>query len=380
MLAISRREFLAGLAGSSASLLIGASSVRAETLAQLLLDEPDALLFASARKQENGSYSIAILTDYGSEVASYPLPSRGHGVAYDPNTRKLVAFARRPDTFAVVIDLNQPDLPFTFHSASNRHFYGHGCFSPDGRLLYAAENDFTQARGVIGVYDISGAAPQRIGEFDSYGVGPHEILFSKNGRSLIVANGGIETHPEHGRDKLNLAHMQPSIAYIDPQNGDLQVKHQLSADLHQLSLRHMDEDNSGGLWVGAQYQGAPEERPPLIARFGIHEEAQLFDLPSSVSNSLQNYVGSVTVNNESSCVAFSCPRGGKVLYFDVLKKTYLGAQSISDGCGIAPIDENVFLISNGRGAIRYSDNPSNAPELLSLSAGSRWDNHMRALL
>ena len=42
----------------------------------------------------------------------------------------------------------------TIPSIEGRHFFGHGVFSPDGKLLYATENDFEAARGVIGVYDV----------------------------------------------------------------------------------------------------------------------------------------------------------------------------------------------------------------------------------
>ena len=32
---------------------------------------------------------------------------------------------------------------------------------------------------------------------------------------LFIANGGIETHPDLGRMKLNLHQMEPSIAFVD---------------------------------------------------------------------------------------------------------------------------------------------------------------------
>ena len=45
----------------------------------------------------------------------------------------------------------------------------------------------------------------RVGEFPTHGVGPHELLLLGDGRTLAVANGGIETHPDFGRAKLNIA-------------------------------------------------------------------------------------------------------------------------------------------------------------------------------
>ena len=91
----------------------------------------------------------------------------------------------------------------TLSSVPGRHFFGHGAFSPDGRLLYATENDFDNARAVVGVYDV-GSGFARIGEFGTQGVGAHELLLSPDGELLVVANGGIETHPDYGRAELNL--------------------------------------------------------------------------------------------------------------------------------------------------------------------------------
>ena len=43
--------------------------------------------------------------------------------------------------------------PVLFTTPANRHFYGHGVFSRDGRLLYATEHDNETRDGLIGVYN-----------------------------------------------------------------------------------------------------------------------------------------------------------------------------------------------------------------------------------
>ena len=43
-------------------------------------------------------------------------------------------------------------------------------------MLYATENDFEGARGMIGIYDVT-ARFKRIGEFPSHGLGPHDLAF-----------------------------------------------------------------------------------------------------------------------------------------------------------------------------------------------------------
>lgn len=201
-----------------------------------------------------GGYALAVFSEDGEILYQTPLPDRGHAIAFDHNSMQLLSFARRPENFAVLVDLTGAREPVVFTSPEGRHFYGHGVFSPDGQLAYAPENDFENVRGVIGVYDLTGAQPARIGEFDSFGVGPHDLLLSPDGTQLVVANGGIETHPDKGREKLNLDSMKPSVSFISTANGDFLGMQTLGANLHQLSLRHMSYDGNGDVWVGGQFR------------------------------------------------------------------------------------------------------------------------------
>ena len=119
-----------------------------------------------------------------------------------------MVFARRPGSFALAFDIHDRRAPVLFTTPANRHFYGHGVFSRDGRLLYATEHDNETRDGLIGVYNATGGY-KRIGEMPTYGIGPHEVILLSDGKTLAVANGGIETHIETGREKLNLSSMQP---------------------------------------------------------------------------------------------------------------------------------------------------------------------------
>src|SRR3546814_6108125 len=81
-------------------------------------------------------------------------------------------------------DVCSSDLPATrFDAAAGRHFYGHGVFSPDGRWLYACENDYDNARGCIGIYDAT-AGYRREAELEAYAIGPHEMVLLSDGRPL----------------------------------------------------------------------------------------------------------------------------------------------------------------------------------------------------
>ena len=375
---VDRRSFLAGLGGAAfLSDLAGPSTGFADVvLGSRAVDSP---LFASPLMDARGSYFVGIFDEAGQEYARVRLPDRGHGIAVSPNRQTFVTFARRPGTFALVLRPFEKSEPQLIASEVGRHFYGHGCFSADGRLLYAVENDFVRSRGLLGVYDVTGRTVRRIGEIETGGIGPHEVLLCPNGESLVVANGGILTHPDQPREKLNLDSMRPSVAFIDCETGDLTIEHRLDASLHQLSLRHLTIDSKGRSWVGAQYEGAETDTPPLVARFSQDEPITLCELPENLTGQLANYIGSVTANASGDVIATSAPRAGKVVFWNADTGECLGSSDIPDACGIAPIDHSAFMISDGTGGLSFLEAPDDPPLVLARSAGTSWDNHMTAL-
>ena len=99
-------------------------------------------------------------------------------------------------------------------------------------------DELRMAASLIGVRDATDGYKQ-IGEFRAHGIEPHDIALLPDGRTLVVANGGIRTHPDRGGEELNLASMRPSLVYVDVQTGDLLEEHRLAPALHQLSIRHL---------------------------------------------------------------------------------------------------------------------------------------------
>lgn len=297
------------------------------------LERADAV-FAAAFMDRPGHYGLATVSEDGTIIDRSPLPGRAHGLTYDPNFRRVAAFARRPGTFAVIFDLGRTAAPIVISTPEGRHFYGHGTFSRDGKLLFASENDFDHAHGVIGIYDASHRF-SRIGEYPTYGVGPHDLSISLDGKVLIAANGGIETHPDFGRTKLNLDHMEPSLALIDAATGALIEKHDLPAHLRQLSTRHIDLSADHGIWFACQYQGARNDLPPLIGRFRPGEALEFIDLPDATARNMANYVGAIAVDRERGLVAATSPRGGTYVILDARTGALRREVRLSGASGVA---------------------------------------------
>ena len=367
-MAIDRRAALGLLAGG---------------LAGPLLPRPlraAAPVYLSARADDAGGFFASGFVASGAPVLDLELPGRGHGFAVGPGGRIAVHFARRPGRFALAIDLARGAVLTEFASPRDRHFYGHGAFSPDGNLVYATENDFRAARGVIGVYDARDGFT-RLGEIPSHGVGPHEIALLPGG-ALAVANGGIATHPDRPRVKLNLAEMAPSLAYVDRRDGALLGRFRLAPAPHRLGIRHLAVRRDGQVAVAMQYEGPRGDLVPLVA---VHKGGpgggalRPLPAPPAALRAMKQYCGGVAFDSSGCFIAASAPRGGLATFWDA--GGWLSSAPVPDGSGVAPAGPpGAFIATGGRGGGFLVDARSGAARPIGsgfLRTG-RWDNHLAA--
>ncbi len=329
--------------------------------------------FLTAGMKPEGAYVLCGLSDRGRIVFELPLPSRGHAAAGHPTLAEAVAFARRPGTFAIVIDCATGREKARLHAPAGRHFYGHGAFSADGDLLFTTENDFEAARGVVGVWDARNAY-RRMGEFSSGGVGPHDIKLLPNGRTLAVANGGIETHPETGRAKLNLPAMRPALSYLSLE-GRLEENIALEQSLRKNSIRHLAVAKDGTVAFAMQWQGDLTEHPPLLGLHRKGSSAELLGTARRETERMAGYAGSVAFSLGMDRIAVTSPRGGVAQVFDVRTRGLIDQAEIEDVCGVAASAESFFLTS-GLGYI-VSDALTRRQTKRKISVF--WDNHLVAV-
>lgn len=326
------------------------------------------LVLASACQLPDRSYGAALVSERGEVISTLKLPDRGHDVTRCRVTGRMVVFARRPGTFAVVFDERGTGLE-TIASPEGRHFFGHGVFAPDGRLLYATENDIETADGKIGIYDATDGF-RRVSEFDSGGIDPHEMMLIAD-NIFCVANGGIETHPDYGREKLNLATMAPNIAFIDRRTGDMLSTRELPPSLHQVSLRHLAPDAAGRVWVGAQYEGPAADDVPLLLRIGPEEDFFIPDIAPSMLHGLMNYVGSVASSDDGELILAASPVGNAALVFDTASGRST-LRRLANVCGTGFVKRTPIL-SSGNGELLVGDAPVR-------QAGVLFDHHLQILV
>lgn len=209
----------------------------------LLAAQPDALVVASA----------------------LDVPTRAHGLLAEAGGTVL-AVARRPGDWLLRWKPGAAE-PQTAWIEPDRAFNGHVIASADGQRLYTTETDLETGGGLIGVRDA--ATLEKLAEWATQGMDPHELLLDADG-SLLVANGGIPTLPETGRLKIGLERMDASLVRLDTQGGTLLGQWRL-AD-RRLSLRHIAWGGADrrllGIALQAEHDDAQQRASaPLLALF-----------------------------------------------------------------------------------------------------------------
>lgn len=336
----------------------------------------DSVAYVTAARLADGSFGILLLGADGAILREVPLSARGHDIAIHQASRRVVVFARRPGTFAVSFELDKKTAPHVFTPGEGRHYFGHGSFSQDGRLLYASENDIATGMGVVGIYDVARGF-KKIGEHSTFGMGPHEIMLLADGKTIAAGNGGLDTTPDAGRENLNVDSMQPSLTFVDAESGKLLSKHEMTGDLRSLSIRHVTQDAKGVVWFGGQWEGSPSEVPPqIVGSAGVDRPLKLLDPQGKGGNDLKGYIGAMAVSNDGRFIAASAPKAGHVLYVDTETATVVGRSNLKDVCGLAPEGRRDFAASSGFGVLRY-ETAQAATVSERLLQDIAFDNHLR---
>ena len=332
-------------------------------------------LFAVCRVHPALGAGVALVDDRAGVAPGPDLSGRGHGVCRRPGTPEAVVFAPRPGTFAAVFEPGSGLIVRRFDTPSDRHFYGHGVFDPTGRVLVATENDITRGQGVLGLYDARDGY-RRIGELPAYGIGPHDIALLRDGQTLAVANGGILTLPETGREKLNLDTMQPSLNLVELVSGRLLEERRLPEPVRQLSIRHLAQTEDGLLAAGMQWEGDPGTLVPLVA-LDRGYRLETLAVPEAVQAALAGYVGSVAFDRAGLVLAASCPRGDRIVFWRVADGAFLWAVTLADACAIGPASApGRFLTATGVGEVLELDPLAGATRRLGERAAAAYDNHL----
>ena len=160
--------------------------------------------------------------------------------------------------------------------------------------------------------------------------------------------------------------MRSNIAFIDVTSGLIRTVHPLPETWSQLSMRHMAADYEGTVWIGGQYEGNALDQAPLLAKISDGEALEFINLPTKHLFGLKNYVGSVTINENDGIIAFSSPKGGRVLLVDRSNGQVIKSHNGKGICGLAS-HRNSIITSSENGRFGEKNHKVN------------WDNHIGLL-
>lgn len=341
----------------------------------------------SAAGNSDVNYSLAWITE-NNETVNHALSGfRGHSVVQHPikkNTALLVA--RRPGTRVIECDFSSGEIREAFSCRKNHHLFGHACFDRSGSIIITCEADYKHNAGKIVLRDTLNY--KVIEEYSSHGIGPHEIKFlPKNAINkenvIVIANGGLLTHPDSGRKVLNTNTMFSSLDYMDLATGELIDRQRVPES--KASIRHIDVAQDGTVAISMQLQREATGHThlvPLTATHRLGSAIKLLEEPQAIVQQLNDYVGSVAISKQSRIAGFTSPRGNIVAFWNIDNGNYQGYHRLHDVCGITTdTDQQHFFISNSQGEIRKL----NAHTLQELkqhriqTPGIHWDNHLSAI-
>lgn len=328
----------------------------------------------SATRQGSGKYFIAA-RQQTSWIAKQSTAQRGHASCVNSQHREWLFFSRRPGREIHIVDSDSGQLKHIVNTQPGYHLYGHGCLSHDGSTLYTSENNtLDHGVGAIGIYDANDNY-RCLGHHQAHGVGPHDMALLPDGKTLVIAVGGIKTLPESGRTNLNFDTMQPSLNYIDRTNGKL-LERQYSPNKH-LSLRHLAVAKDGSVIVGAQFQGATPSSLPLVYRH--HRKAALQALghaehPLAVRH---DYIASVAIDNTLRRAVTSLPRDNLLAVWDLRSNSLEMTLPLRDCAGVVYDPQyRQFILSTGHGKLMALADNSQQLTPLAYVANVQWDNHL----
>lgn len=364
-MSLSRRALLAS--GAAALLVRGAA--RASDGGRYL---------SAAATLTNNRYAVVAVDEDGQIDFDLDLADRGHGLAVRPGSSEAICFARRPGRFALVIDTLAGAVVTEIPAAPARHFSGHGLFVQGGDLLLATENDERKHQGLIGVYDTR-ANYARLGEFTTLGIGPHDLALLPDGKTLVVANGGIDKRHDD-TSGIEPADIHSDLVYLDWQSGKLLERVTLKPQFARLSIRHLALTEAGDVAAALQDSAdVPDLDFPLAFLHRAGRAPRWLAAPDGGWASLRGYCGAAAVDRGAGLIALSSPRGNCVGLWDE-SGAALAALPIHDGCGLSATGlAGEILISSGSGELFSASRDAREPALRGANGEFRFDNHMMRL-
>ncbi|MGZ3693666.1 MAG: DUF1513 domain-containing protein [Bdellovibrionota bacterium] len=198
------------------------------------------LLSASRKLKESGGCQFSIFEPSTETVSYVDIPLRlAHSVVGHPGRRRSALAMDQYGKEMCEVDLLDRAVHRVVEAGNGRSFYGHGAFSPDAKLFISTEiSSDTKEEGFLVIRDGKDFTPLEI--LPSHGRRPHDLVFLKDGKTLLVANQGAAHTEENGEPTC--------LTFIDLATGKLVRK--LEESQVGFLFSHLAANSLGNIAVG----------------------------------------------------------------------------------------------------------------------------------
>jgi hypothetical protein len=330
ILNVSRRKFLSSIGLAVA--LPGAFYIGRK------YDHADDLLLGGGKYHNLDTGKIEnVISCINLQTSEYQLATTSflpHGFHRHPMISDRFAVFEKRGLGACEYDLKNKRVSRYIQPRPQHYFYGHGCYSADGKVLMSTETNMSSLEGVISIRDSENL--DYLGDFPSYGKEPHECKLIADGKVLVVTNGGGVLNAQ-----------APSVAYIDVESQALIEKLELNDP--RLNTGHMGVLGDGGLIVvSAPRTGLSSDNVGGISIRGERGLLDSFTAPKAISQRLVGEALSVAVHEQLGIAAVTHPDGNLVTFWSIANKSFISSIELSKPRGIElSADGKYFWISFG---------------------------------
>ena len=197
-----------------------------------------------------------------------------------------------------------------------------------------------------------------------------------DGGTLAIANGGIETHPDFGRTKLNLMTMQPNLSFVDVHSGAAASVVPMPKQSCKVSIRHMVQDAKGVLWLAGQNEDAELRSMPLVWKWSENSGLSAVEVEERQGDAFGGYIGSIAYDRWRDVISVTSPKSHVRAEFSAQNPKAVRFVTQEKVCGVAASKYGFSYNSLG-GFSQFADSTIITSESTS---DLIWDNHLTAVM
>lgn len=238
----------------------------------------------------------------------------GHGFSPNPVKPTTAVVCEKHGQGCCEVDLVQGKVLRRVRTTQGREFYGHGAFTPDGKLFYCTEAEVGDSSyaGVLAVRD-GESFELKAENFPTHGVAPHDCILVDDGATLVITNGGGPvTSPDE----------PAGIAYVDVKTGA--ARRVLKFRDEAINAGHIAITARGEVaCVSAPREGIPqtkegEPNPAWLGAISFYDPAtdKLVTAEDPIRTKMKGETLSVAIHEPSMVVAATNPAGDLVTFWD----------------------------------------------------------------